>query len=84
MGQSSRMDDVGATGEPSRVRASAVSLPPLPQSVRDARTFVRSTLTGTPGDHLIDDAQLAVSEVVKLVLRHRGPRAPVSATTPTP
>ena len=29
-------------------------------------------------------ALLAVSEVVKLVLRHRGPRAPVSATTPTP
>lgn len=72
MGQSRHMDDVGATGEPSRVRASVVSLPPLPQSVRDARTFVRSTLTGTPGDHLVDDAQLAVSEIVTNAVVHAG------------
>jgi PAS domain S-box-containing protein len=58
--------------EPSHVEESVVSLPPLPQSVRDARAFVRSTLTGTPVDHLIDDAQLAVSEVVTNAVVHAG------------
>ncbi len=63
------MDGATPLGELAPVR---VSLPPLPESARDARAFVRSALTGVVRDQLVDDAQLAVTEAVTNAVVHAG------------
>jgi anti-sigma regulatory factor (Ser/Thr protein kinase) len=47
-------------------------LPPEPQSVRQAREHVRNTLEEAGRDQWVDDAALAVSELVSNVVLHAG------------
>ncbi|MGI9156842.1 MAG: ATP-binding protein [Marmoricola sp.] len=69
MGQAEFMDGAAPLGELAPVR---VTLPPLPESVRDARAFVRAALAGVARDRLVADAQLAISEVVTNAVVHAG------------
>ena len=47
-------------------------LPPEPQSVRQARRHVRNALAEAGRDQWVDDATLAVSELVSNVVLHAG------------
>ena len=47
-------------------------LPPLPRSVRDARTFVGTALADTGHRDLLEDAEQAISEVVTNAVVHAG------------
>src|SRR4051812_31761489 len=73
----SRVTSGGSAG-PSRggVAVSAMQtclrLPPEPQSVRQAREHVRNTLEEAGRDQWVDDAALAVSELVSNVVLHAG------------
>jgi PAS domain S-box-containing protein len=59
------------TGSDNTGAAHAV-LPPLPTSVGEARRLVRRSLRDAGQDHLIDDAELLVSEIVTNALVHAG------------
>src|SRR5687768_16417971 len=54
------------------------TMPPHASSVRRARALMRETLTGA-ADSLVDDAELAVSEVVTNALVHAGTEVHVQA-----
>lgn len=57
---------------PADASSRRVSLPPLPGSVREARAFIRTALADPRHGHLVDDAELAVSELVTNALVHAG------------
>ena len=55
-------------------------LPPLPESVRAARNFIRTALASGEQRHLIDDAQWAISEVVTNAVVHADTGSTVDIT----
>src|SRR5919107_3712465 len=57
--------------------SSTTSLPPHPSSIGAARRFVRGALVEAGRDELVDDAELAVSEVVTNAVVHAGTRIAV-------
>ncbi|MQA87486.1 MAG: ATP-binding protein [Streptosporangiales bacterium] len=52
------------------------ALPPEPGSAKAARDFTRATLLGWSLEELLDDAAVAVSELVTNALRHAAPCTP--------
>jgi anti-sigma regulatory factor (Ser/Thr protein kinase) len=55
----------------------ATSLPPHPSSIGAARRFVRTALVAAGRTELLDDAELAVSEIVTNAVVHAGTRIQV-------
>lgn len=72
VGQTDPMGDLNAPGAPSR------RFPPEPESVAEARRFVRATLDGAAPDTL-DTAQLLVSELVTNAVLHARTEVEVTA-----